>query len=144
MGNEKDFKMDIKTNLYVTKIFDNDLFAIRKSKVTLTLNKQAYVGICMLDMSKALKYDFHYDLVKNKYGNNSRLLFTDTDSLVCEIKTEDVSENFSNDKKMFDFSNYSAESKYYNDSIKLIVFKMKDETGGVAIKEFLGLKPKMY
>ena len=144
VGNEKDFKMDIKTNLYVTKIFDNDLFAIRKSKVTLTLNKQAYVGMCMLDMSKVLKYDFHYDLVKNKYGSNSRLLFADTDSLVCEIKTEDVSENFSNDKKMFNFSNYWAESKYYNDSIKLIVFKMKNETGGVAIKEFLGLKPKMY
>ena len=93
---------------------------------------------------KVLMYKFHYDYIKNKCGNNSRLLFTDTDSLVCEIKTEDVSENFSNDKKMFDFSNYSAESKYYNDSIKLVVFKMKDETGGVAIKEFLGLKPKMY
>ena len=92
VGSEKDFKMDIKTNLYVTKIFDNDLFAIRKSKVTLTLNKPVYVGMCMLHMSKVLKYDFHYDLVKNKCGNNSRLLFTDTDSLVCEIKTEDVSE----------------------------------------------------
>ena len=87
------------------KAFGNDLVAIRKSKVTLTLNKPAYVGICILDLSKVLRYEFHYDYVKNKYGNNSRLLFTDTDSLVHEIKTEDVYEDFNKDKKIFDFSN---------------------------------------
>ena len=87
------------------KAFGNDLVAIRKSKVTLTLNKPAYVGICILDLSKVLRYEFHYDYVKNKYGNNSRLLFTDTDSLVYEIKTEDVYEDFNKDKKIFDFSN---------------------------------------
>ena len=87
------------------KAFGNDLVAIRKSKVTLTLNKPAYVGICILDLSKVLRYEFHYDYVKNKYGNNSRLLFTDTDSLVYEIKTEDVYEDYNKDKKIFDFSN---------------------------------------
>ena len=87
------------------KAFGNDLVAIRKSKVTLTLNKPAYVGICILDLSKVLRYEFYYDYVKNKYGNNSRLLFTDTDSLICEIKTEDVYEDFNKDKKIFDFSN---------------------------------------
>ena len=87
------------------KAFGNDLVAIRKSKVTLTLNKPAYVGICILDLSKVLRYEFHYDYVKNKYGNNSRLLFTDTDSLIYEIKTEDVYEDFNKDKKIFDFSN---------------------------------------
>ena len=51
-------------------------------------------------------YEFHFDYIKNKYGNNSRLLFTDTDSLMYEIKTEDVSEDFSKDKEMLDFSNY--------------------------------------
>ena len=60
-----------------------------------------------------------------------------------EIKTEDVYENFSNDKDMFDFSKYSTYSKYYNNSNKLIIGKMKDETRHVAIEEFLGLKPKM-
>ena len=89
-------------------------------------------------------YEFHYDYIKNKYGNNSRLLFTDTDSLMYEIKTEDVYEDFSNDKEMFDFSNYSTKSKYYDNSNKLVVGKMKDETAGVAIEEFFGLKPKMY
>ena len=89
-------------------------------------------------------YEFHYDYIKNKYGNNSRLLFTDTDSLVYEIKTEDVYKDFSNDKEMFDFSNYSTKSKYYDNSNKLVVDKMKDETAGAAIEEFVGLKPKMY
>ena len=52
----------------------------------------------------------------NKYGNNSRLLFTDTDSLIYEIKTEDVYEYFSKDKEMFDFSNYATKSRFYDDS----------------------------
>ena len=52
------------------KIFDNDLVAIRKSKVTLTLNKSAYIDMCILDLSKVLMYELHYDSIKNKYGNN--------------------------------------------------------------------------
>ena len=64
------------------EIFDNDLVAILKCKVC--------VGMCILDFSKVLMYEFHYDYIKNKYGGNSRLLFTDTDSLMYEIKTEDV------------------------------------------------------
>ena len=62
------------------KKLDNDLVAIRKNKVTLTLNKPVYIGMCTLESSKVLMYKFHYDYIKNKYGNNSRLLFTDTDS----------------------------------------------------------------
>ena len=82
--------------------------------------------------------------LKNNYDYNSRLLFTDTDSLMYQIKTEDLYEDFRKDKEMFDFSNYSADSKYYNASKKLVVGKIKDEAGGVAIKIFAGLKPKMY
>ena len=72
------------------KIFDNDLVVIRENKVTLTLNKPTYIGMCILHLSKVLMYEFHYDYIKNKYGNNSKLLFTDTDSLMSEIQTEDV------------------------------------------------------
>ena len=61
-----------------------------------------------------------------------------------EVKTEDVSEDFSSDKEMFDFRNYSTKSKYYDNSNKLVISKMKDETGGVAIDEFLRLQPQMY
>ena len=61
-----------------------------------------------------------------------------------EIRTEDVYEDFSSYKQMFDFSNYSIKSKYYDNSNKLNIGKMKDETGGVAIEEYVGLKPKIY
>ena len=76
-------------------------------------------------------YEFQYDYTKNKFCNESRLLFKDTDSLMYEIKTEDIYEDFSNDKEMFDFSSYSTKSKYYDHSNKLVVGKMKDETACV-------------
>ena len=104
------------------------------------INKSEYVGMCILDLSKVLMYEFHYDYIKNKYGDISRLLFTGSDSLIYEIKTEVVSENFSKDKKMFDPSNYSAKSKYYDYLNKLVVGKIKNETGDVAIEGFLGFK----
>ena len=80
-------------------------------------------------------------MTENKYGNNSRLLFIDPDSLMYEIETEAVYEDCRKDKAI---SSYSDESKYYDNSNKLVVFKMKDETGGVAIKYFAGLKPKIH
>ena len=61
-----------------------------------------------------------------------------------ETETEDVWEDFSSNKDIFDFSNYSSKSKYYDNSNKLAIGNMKDETGSVAIEEFVGLKPKMY
>ena len=100
--------------------------------------------MCILELSKVIMYEFHYDYIKNKYGNNSKLLFTDTDSLRYELKTDDVYEDFSSNKEMFNFSNYSTKSTYHDDSNKLVIGKMKDETAGVVIEEFVGLKPKMY
>ena len=70
--------------------------------------------------------------------------YTDTDSLMYEMRTEDVYEDFNSDKEMFNFSNYSTKLKYYNNLNKLVIEKMKDETGRVAIEEFVGLKPNMY
>ena len=70
--------------------------------------------MCILELSKILMCEFHYDYIKNKYANNSRLLFTDTDSLIYEIKTEDFYKKFSTDKVMFGFSDYSNKSKYYD------------------------------
>ena len=52
------------------KIFDNDLVTIRKNKITLSLNTPAYIGMCILELSKVLMYEFHYDYIKNKYSNN--------------------------------------------------------------------------
>ena len=144
VNNEKDYlKCASKSNYMSHKIFGNNLVAICKSKLASKLNKSAYIGMCVLELSKVLMYEFHYDYVKNKYGNDSKFLFTDTDRLMFEIKTGDVYEDFSNDKEMFDFSSHWIRSKY-DDSSKLVIEKMKDETGGVAIEEFVGLKPKMY
>ena len=64
--------------------------------------------MCILDLSKVLMYEFYYDYIKNKYGNSTRLLFTGTDNLMYEVKTEDVYEDFSKDKKIFHFSDYST------------------------------------
>ena len=145
VSNEKDYlKWTSKRSYIPHKKFDIDLVTICKRKVIFTLKKPAYVRMCILDLSKVLMYEFHYDYVNCKYGNNSKILFADTDSLMYAIKTEDIYEDFSKDKEMFDFSNYSAKSKYYDDSNKLVVSKMKDETVGVAIKEFVGSKPKIY
>ena len=75
---------------------------------------------------------------------NAELLFTDTDSLTYEIKSEDVYKEFYKWKDLFDFSNYSKDSIYYDDTNKKVIGIMKDEYGGVIIIEFIGLKAKMY
>jgi hypothetical protein len=88
------------------KIFNEDLVAVKKIKEVLILNKPAHVGMCILELSKTLMYDFHYNYIKKKYGDKSKLLFTDTDDLMYEIKADDVYEDFFKDKKMFDNSDY--------------------------------------
>ena len=124
VSNKRDYlKWTSKPRYMSHKTYDNELVVTRKNKVTLTLKKPAYIRMCILELSKVLIYEFHYDYIKNKCGNNSRLLFTDTDSLIYEIKTEDVHEDFNNDKEMLEFSNYSTKSKYYYDPNKLIIGK---------------------
>ena len=78
--------------------------AIQKIKESLTLNRPGYVEMCILDISKTLMYDFHYNYIKEKYGRNAKLLFTDTDSLTYNIRTEDIYKDFWADKDKFDFS----------------------------------------
>ena len=148
VSKKKDYlKCTSKPGYMSHKIFDNNLVAFRKSKVALKLNIPAYTGMRIFELSKLLMYEFHHDYVKNKYDNKPKILFMDTDSLMCEIKTEYVYEDFSSDKNILDFSNYATtivKSKYYYNSNKLFIHKMKGETAGIAIKEFAGLKSKMY
>ena len=77
------------------------------------------------------------------YNFNAQLLFTDTDSFTYEIKSENLYDDFFKWKDLFDFSNYSEDSKFYNADKKRIG-KMKDEYGGVIIDKFVGSKSKMY
>ena len=89
VSNKKDYlKWTSKPSYMSHKMFDNDLVPIRKNKVTLTLNIPAYIGECILELSEVSMYELRYDYIKSKYGNNnSRLLFTGTDSLMYEVKT---------------------------------------------------------
>ena len=93
-------------------------------------------------MSKWKIYDFHYNSIKKNF--DAKLLFTDTDSLTYEIKSKDVYEEFLKWKNLFDFSNCSKDSKFFNETNKKVIGKMKDEFGGVIIIEFVGLKSQMY
>ena len=72
-------KLTSKATYASYKIFNENLMAVRKIKEALTLNRPAYVGMCILDLSKTLMYDFHYNYIKKKYGDRAKLLFTDTD-----------------------------------------------------------------
>ena len=144
VSNEKNYlKCTSKPSYILLKIFDN-LVAIRKSKVALNLTRLAYIRMCILELSKLLMYEFHYDYIKHKYHNKLKLFITDTHSLMYEIKTEDVYGDFSRDKEMFDFRNYWTKSKYYDDSNRVVIGKMREETRGVAIEGFVGLQPKIY
>ena len=141
---KKLLKMSSKPTFVCSKIFNEDLVAVHKIKEVLTLNRPAYVGMCILDLSKTLMYDFHYNYIKQKYGDKAKLLFTDTDSLTYEIETEDVYQNFWNDKDKFDNSDYPESSQYFSKANKKVIGKFKDEAAGMPIKEFIGLRSKMY
>ena len=91
-------KLTSKPTFVTSKVLNKKLVAVHKIKETLTLNRPAYVGICILDLCKTLMYDFHYIYIKKKYNDKAKLLFTDTDSLRYEIETEDAYKDFLSDK----------------------------------------------
>ena len=131
-----------KPNFISQKIFDKIFIAVHQIKTVLTLNKPIYVGFCILELSKSLMSKFHYDYVLNTF--NAKLLFTDTDSLVHEIKYKNVYKQCFKDTELFDFSGYSKDSVFYDSSNKKVLGKMKNEFNGVTIAEFVGLKSKTY
>ena len=124
------------------KIFSKNFLAIHEIKTIFILIKQIYVGFSILDLSKLLMYEFHYKDIKSKF--DAKLLFTDTDSLVYEIKTEGVYKDFYQNKKLFDFSDYPLDLKFFDLANKNVIGKIKDEFKGKNINEFVGLKSKMY
>ena len=143
ISNSKDYLRCVsKPNFISQKIFDKNFIVAHQTKSVLTLNKPIYVGFSILELSKLFMYKFHYDYVCNKYDAN--LLFTDTDSLVYETNSKDVYEQCFKDRRLFDFSGYSIDSKYYDSTNKKVLGKMKDEFNGVKVVEFVGSKSKMY
>ena len=141
---KKLLKLTSKPTYVSSKIFNENLVAVHKIKETLTLNRPAYVGMCILDLSKTLMYDFHYKYIKEIYGNKAKLLFTDTDSLTYEIEAKDVYKDFFKDKDKFDNSDYPEYSPFFYKTNKKVIGKFKDESAGIPITEFVGLRSKMY
>jgi len=108
------------------------------------LDKPSYVGMSILDLSKTLTYDFHYNYIRIKYPD-CQLLFTDTDSLFYHIKTKrDIYQDFWVDRNLFDNSDYPKSSKFFFGENKKVIGKFKDEAAGKPILECVGLKSKMY
>ena len=99
--------------------------------------------ISLLLMSKYLMYDFHYNVMKEKYGDKCELIYTDTDSLVYEIKTDDLYSEMFEMKEYFDLSDVKID-KFKSNENKKVVGKFKDESNMMPITEFVALKPKLY
>ncbi|CAG2205034.1 unnamed protein product [Mytilus edulis] len=144
---EKLKKLVAQPSFLCCQIFNEDLVGVHNQQINLTLNKPIYAGQAILDLSKRLMYEFHYKVMKPQYGDKINLLFTDTDSLCYEILTDDVYEDMKPIKDLFDTSNYGSFNKtkhLFSSKYKKVVGKFKDELGGVPLKEFVGLRPKMY
>ena len=144
---EKFKKLVAKPNFKSRKIFNENLISVHMKKTSLTMNKPVYLGMCILELSKIIMFDFHYNYIKPKYNDKAKLLFTDTDSFLYEIQTEDFYKDISGDVwDRFDTSEYPENhpSGIPTGINKKVLGKFKDEVAGKIIKEFIGLRAKLY
>ena len=144
---KKAAKLSCRPNFDRATIFDKNLIAVHMKKTEVYFNKPVYVGQAILDLSKTLMFDFHYNYIKKKYGNKAELLFTDTDSLMFQIYTDDFYKDISHDiLTKFDTSDYPPdhESGIPTGVNKKVIGMFKDEVAGKQITHFVGLRPKLY
>lgn len=127
-------------------IFTEQLAAVHMSKTKILFNKAIYVGMSILDISKTLMYDFHYNVMKKTYPkpSNIELLYTDTDSLTYTILTDDFYSDMLTMFNYFDISDYPPDHKCFSTKKKKGIGKFKDELNGKLLLEFVGLRSKMY
>ena len=137
-------KLSAKPNFNHCNIFSEDLVAVHMKKTKLVFNKAVYLGMCILDLSKTLMYDFHYNYIKSKYGDKAKLLFTDTDSLMYEIQTEDFYKDISVDVKLRFYTSDYLPNHPSGIPSGLVLGMVKDEASGKVIDEFVGLRAKLY
>jgi len=126
------------------QIINKDLVMVRAAQQKVTLNKPIAVGFCILELSKLAMYEFYYNYLKTKYQNRCSLLFTDTDSLCCQIQTADIYQDMSESMDLFDTSNFDKDHALYSTHNHRVLGKMKSETSSTAPLEFVGLRAKMY
>ena len=144
----KAVKLSSRPNFDRATIFDRNLVAIHLKKTEVYFNKPVYVGEAILDLSKLLMFDFHYNFIQRKYSyKKAKLLFTDTDSLMYQINTDDFYDDIKNDiKTRFDTSEYPPNHKsgILTGVNKKVIGLYKDEVAGRQITHFVGLRPKLY
>ena len=140
----KQKKLVAKPTFLRAKVINQDLVMIEMMKKRLTLSKPIYTGFCILELSKTLMYDFHYNNIVSRYGEQATLLFTDTDSLCYEIKTKDLYADMKQNLSVYDTSNFEEGHILHSNENKKVLGKFKVETGSQAPMEFVGLRPKMY
>ena len=144
-GNEMDKlrKLIVKPSFNSFKIFNDNLIAVHMHKDILKLNRPIYVGMSILDLSKHLMYDFYYNKLKKQYSN-CKLLYTDTDSFILKIETDDFYRDMKRTINLYDTSNYNKEHYLFSNKNRKVLGLFKDEMGGIPISEYVGLRPKMY
>ena len=138
-------KLVSEPNYHTTNCISENLSIIEMKKTKVKMNKPIYLRLSILEISKILMYEFWYDYMKPKYGDNVKLCYMDTDSFIMNIKTEDFYKDIANDvEKRFDTSNYEVNRSLPTGKNKKVIGLMKDESGGGVITEFVALRPKTY
>ena len=125
-------------------IFNPFLVGVQNRKEKVVLNKPIYVGMSVLDLSKHLMYSFYYNNIKTKYTDQVHLCYTDTDSIILHVQTEDIYRDMQANLSDYDTSNYPADHPLFSNANKKVIGKFKDELGGKLMTEFVGIRPKMY
>ena len=146
-SDKKYLKYVMKPNFKDGHPFSKHLFAVEMGKTEIKMNKQVYLGQAILDLSKTLMYEFHYDYMRPRYGSKVNLRYMDTDSFVYEKETEDFYRDIAKDlEKRFDVSGYSKDDNrpLPIEKNKKVRGLMKDELGGKIMTEFVALRAKMY
>ncbi|CAJ0908487.1 3672_t:CDS:2, partial [Entrophospora sp. SA101] len=162
VGEEHRLRRLISDPAFVSRkiFYGANLVAVHRRQTNVKLNKPEYVGSCILDLSKYYMYDFWYSYLKKKYGDKVKLLYTDTDSLIIEIETENIYQDMINDCDLFDFSDYpkehwvvknlpedqwiiNEEGKRVLKNTK-VIGKWKDENGGDRAIGYAGVRAKCY
>ena len=132
-------------NYHTTKWFSENLLATEMKKTKVKMNKPVYLGLSILEISKTLMYEFWYDYIKPKYGDNVKLCYMDTDSFIMHIKKEDFYKDIANDvEKRFDTSNYEVSRPLPTGKNKKVIRLMNDELGGKTMTELVALRRKTY
>ena len=124
-------------------IINENLVGVEKQKPKLKLDKPIFIGMSILDLSKQHMYRFFYDVMKPKYGDNIKMVYTDTDSFVFHTKTDDIYQGLKEINDEMDFSGYDKNHQCYG-ATKKVLGKFKDEVDGKIMTGFIGLRPKCY